>query len=367
MEHYPQLQVRSTNSFDEGCIMTANRMEENMKTLFVTLCFALSLSAVPAFAQNVKITPIGSHAGELCANDRATIFEDPTGVRVLYDPAHNLTAGDDPRLGDIHVVLLTHMHGDHLGDRKLRAVNAGSCANSDRVLTPKSMTAEVVAAKNAVLVTTRAMAGFVANEVEDILDKPLSVCAQPVAATVPVTEACRSSMDVGGLFVAKTEAAAQGVEITIVHASHVNNAPPALLSEEQREMLAANGAILEFGPPTGYVVKFTNGLTAYLSGDTGIHSEMRTVVNEYHHANLAVLNLGNNPGIYASGAHVINQLLKPASVILTHVNEPATEDGKLRPESRTATLIQQFEPPTHLAISERTMEFDGQGQCVAGC
>jgi len=328
---------------------------------------ALTLTALPAFAQNVEITPIGSHAGELCANDRATVFEDPTGVRLLYDPAHNLTAGDDPRLGDIHVVLLTHMHGDHLGDRRLRAVGAGTCANSERVPAPNSMTAEVVVANNAVLVTTRAMAGFVASEVQGILGQPLRICPQPVAATVPVEAACRSSMDIGGVFVAKTADAAQGVEITIVYASHVNNAPPALLSEAQRAVLEANGAILEYGPPTGYVVKFTNGLTAYLSGDTGIHSEMRTVVNEYHHANLAVLNLGNNPGIYASGAHVINELVQPASVILTHVNEPATDGGRLRPQSHTAALIEQLEPPTHLAISGRAMEFDGQGQCVAGC
>ena len=94
---------------------------------------------------------------------------------------------------------------------------------------------------------------------------------------------------------------------------------------------------------------------------------MKTVVNEYHHANLAMLNLGNNPGIYVSGAHVINELLQPASVIITHANEPATEDGMLRSGSRTAALIEQVEVPTHLAISGRTMEFNGQGICVAGC
>ena len=163
-----------------------------MKTAYVTL--ALTLIALPAFAQNVKITPIGSHAGELCANDRAIVFEDPTGVRLLYDPAHNLTAGDDPRLGEIHVVLLTHMHGDHLGDRRLRAVGAGTCANSERVPAPNSMTAEVVVAKNAVLVTTRAMAGFVASKVQGMVGRPLGVCSQPVAATVPVEAACRSSI-----------------------------------------------------------------------------------------------------------------------------------------------------------------------------
>jgi hypothetical protein len=34
----------------------------------------VALLAAPALAQNVKITPVGSHPGELCANDRATIF-----------------------------------------------------------------------------------------------------------------------------------------------------------------------------------------------------------------------------------------------------------------------------------------------------
>src|SRR4051794_33626067 len=118
--------------------------------------FALLLSVVPSLAQSVKITPIGSHPGELCANDRAMIFEDPTGVRFLYEAAQNVTGGDDPRLGAIHLVLLSHMHGDHVGDLKLRAPGEGTCANSARVPAPNSTTAEVVAAKNAVLVTTRA-------------------------------------------------------------------------------------------------------------------------------------------------------------------------------------------------------------------
>src|SRR6476620_5291513 len=139
----------------------------------------LAFAAIPAFAQNVKITPIGSHPGELCANDRAMIFEDPSGVRILYDTAHNITGGDDSRLGTIHVVLLSHMHGDHVGDLKLKAPGEGTCASSARVPAPNSTTAEVVAAKNAVLVTTRAMAGFVHNKVDAIHgggSKPMDFC-----------------------------------------------------------------------------------------------------------------------------------------------------------------------------------------------
>src|SRR3954471_14953141 len=179
--------------------------------------FALLLAAFPALAQSVKITPIGSHPGELCANDRAIIFEDPTGVRFLYDTAHNVTGGDDPRLGAIHLVLLSHMHGDHVGDLKLKAPGEGTCANSARVPAPNSTTAEVVAAKNAVLVTTRAMAGFVHHKVAAMHagGKPMDFCSS-LSVTVPVAAACSSRIDLGGVFTAKAQGASQGVQITIV-------------------------------------------------------------------------------------------------------------------------------------------------------
>src|SRR5262245_29307883 len=237
-----------------------------MKTICAAL--ALALAAFPAIAQNVKITPIGSHAGELCANDRAIVFEDPTGVRFLYDAAHNVTGGDDPRLGTIHLVLLTHMHGDHVGDLKLKAPGAGTCANSERVPAPSSTTAEVAAAKKAALVMTRAIGGFVGNKVQGILGgKPIGFCPQAGApTTVPVETVCASQTDLGGVFVARAANAAQGVQISIVYASHVNNAPPALLSEAQQQVLKADGGIVEYGPATGFVVRFTNGLVAYLTG-----------------------------------------------------------------------------------------------------
>jgi L-ascorbate metabolism protein UlaG (beta-lactamase superfamily) len=306
----------------------------------------------------------------LCANDRAMIFEDPSGVRILYDVAHNVTGGDDPRLGNIHLVLLSHVHGDHIGDLKLKALGAGTCANSDRVPAPNSTTAEVAAAKNAALVMTRAIGGLIGTKIQAIRGggKPIAFCPQNEGVTnVPVAMVCNSQTDLGGVFIAKAPNAPHGVEITIVYASHVNNVPPALLSQAQRELLSADNAILEYGPATGYVIKFTNGLTVYLTGDTGIHTGMKTVVNEYHKANLAVLNLGVNAGMYVSGAYAMNELVRPAAVILTHPNEAVTEGGKLRPATRTAAVMKQLKGATHLAISGRTMEFDGKGKCVTGC
>src|SRR5438876_12248564 len=80
-----------------------------------------------ASAQTVKVTPLGSHTGELCQNDRALLFEDPTGVRILYDVGTAVTGGGDPRLGEVHVVLLSHAHGDHIGSQKAAGINAGTC------------------------------------------------------------------------------------------------------------------------------------------------------------------------------------------------------------------------------------------------
>jgi L-ascorbate metabolism protein UlaG (beta-lactamase superfamily) len=340
-----------------------------MRSVLASTTFALVLAAGPAIAQNVKITPVGSHPGELCANDRATIFEDPTGVRLLYDAGQTVTGGDDPRLGTIHVVLLSHAHGDHIGDQKLKAVGAGECANSGRIPAgPIPTTAEVAAAKNAAIAMTTDMGTFVGRKIENLRGKPVAVCPQTGGVTtVPVAYPCRSNTHLGGQFVARAPNAAQGVEITIVFASHANNVPVALLSEAQRAALGPDALGLVLGPPTGYVVRFTNGLVAYLSGDTGIHTEMKTVVNEFHKANLAVLNLGPSAGTVLSGAYAMNELVRPASVVLTHPNEAVTESGKLRPGSRTAALIQQLKPASHLAISGRTMEFDGSAKCVAGC
>jgi len=331
---------------------------------------AAAFSSAPVWAQNVKVTPLGSHAGELCFSDRATIFEDPTGVRILYDAGQSVTGADDQRLGDVHVVLLTHAHGDHIGASKLAGANAGSCEKPQLVsAAPNSTTAEIAAAKNAALMMVSDMAVFVAKKIENIRSKPTGMCAGAGGA-IPVPQAapCIANAHLGGTHTFRTAKATRGVEVTIVYASHANNVPRSLLSEAVATQLAADNVSIALGPPTGYVVKFTNGLTVYLTGDSGIHTEMKTVVHDFHKANLLMINLGLTAVNSAAAAHVANDLVKPASVIASHVNEGATEGGKLKPTSRTATFVSLVKGrPVHLAISGRTMEFDGGGRCVAGC
>ncbi len=344
-----------------------------MKTTLSVRAAALALvacCATVAAAQNVRITPLGSHAGELCSRDRATIFEDPTGVRILYDAGHSVTGGDDPRLGTVHVVLLSHAHGDHIGDQRLKALEAGTCDSPDMVsAAPHSTTAEVAAAKNAAVVMTVPMASFIGRKIENIRGRPTANCPQAGDDLVaPFAAPCLASAQLGGTRPVKMANASRAVEITLVTAAHDSTVPRSLLTDPERKNLEADNASLVLGPSSGYVIRFTNGLVVYLSGDTGLHADMKTIVAEYHRANLMVLNLGPSAVTSYAGAYAANELVRPASVIASHVNEGATTGGKLRPASRTAAFVGLVKGrPVHPALSGRTMEFDGEGRCVAGC
>ena len=108
----------------------------------------LAVNAAPAAAQTVKITGIGSHDGEFCHRDRAMLFEDPDGMRLLFDPGFTVAGAKDPRLGKIDVVLLSSVHGDHLGSARIPNPGAGTCAKPKAsVKMPDSNTADIIVGK----------------------------------------------------------------------------------------------------------------------------------------------------------------------------------------------------------------------------
>lgn len=341
-----------------------------MKVHGVGILVVAAAACAPVLAQTVKIVPLGSHAGELCDRDRATIFEDPTGVRILYDAGHSVTGADDPRLGDVHVVLLSHAHGDHIGDRRMKDLDAGTCGAPETIpATPHSTTGEIAAAKNAALTMIAPMAAFIGRKVENIRGKPTTECAPAgTDIVVPLAAPCLAAAHLGGSRAYRTAAATRAVEVTIVTAAHDSTVSRALLTEPERKSLEPDNVSLTLGPASGYVIHFTNGLKVYLSGDTGLHAEMKSIVNEYHKANLVVMNLGPSAVTSFSAAYAIHEFLKPAAVIASHVNEAATSGGKVRPGTRTATFVDLLKGrPVYLALSGRTMEFNGDAKCVAGC
>ena len=306
------------------------------------------LFAAPSEAQNVKVTPLGGVDGEFCTLDRALVFEDPNGTRILYDAGRTVAGADDPRLGEIDIILVSHMHGDHVGDRHMAAPNSGTCAKPDGSVsaTPNSNTVNIALAKGAKIVTGSEMPPFFAGKLKAGGGDPKNSMLVRFGAMVEVG----------------------GVGITTVPAVHSNGLSPAFIGGELGEQMQAAGIAGYVGPPTGYVLKFSNGLVAYLSGDTGITAEQDKVVRGHYGAELVVMNIGDT---YTTGpteaAYVVNELIKPASVIASHANEEATSGGKVRPGTRTEAFIEASKIPVHLPLSGITMSFDDGGKCVEGC
>ena len=308
----------------------------------------MTLLPQSTFAADVKVTPLGSQEGEFCQLDRALIFEDPDGTRLLYDPGRTVAGPDDPRLGKIDAVLVSHMHGDHVGDRHILAPGDGTCEDSafPEGALPTTNTAAIAHAKGAKIVTGSEMPKFFAAKLESIGGNPQDSQLVRFGA----------SRKIGG------------VTITTVPAVHSNGIAGAMIGGDLGKLLDASGLTAYAGPPTGYVLTFSNGLSAYLSGDTGITAEQQTVVREHYGVSLAVINIGDT---FTTGpkeaAWVVNKLLKPESVIPSHANQPSTEQGKVKSGTRLEEFMGLAKAKVYVPLSGRTMSFNSKGKCTGGC
>ncbi len=306
------------------------------------------IGLLPANAGMVKITPLGSHDGEFCRYDRAMVLEDPDGTRLLYDAGRTVAGPEDPRLGKIDVVLVSHMHGDHVGDRHITKVGAGTCALPDMSVkvVPNTNSVNIALKHNATIVTGSEMPKFFAGKLKALGGDPKKSQLVRFGGSRKIN----------------------GVTITTVPAAHSNGIEGAMISGQLGELLAKSGLTAYAGPPTGYVITFSNNLKVYLSGDTGITAEQESVVGKHYGVQLAVINIGNT---FTTGpkeaAYVMNELVKPKAVIASHANEQTTQNGKLLPHTRTEQFIKSSNMPVHIPISGQTMSFDGQGTCKKGC
>lgn len=298
--------------------------------------------------QTVKVTPLGGIEGEFCPQDRAFVFEDPSGTRVLYDPGRTVAGAVDPRLGKIDIILVSHLHGDHVGNAHNKAPNSGSCASPDTSVSamPNSSAVNIAIAKKSKIVTGSEMPPFFAAKLKANGGDPANSVLARFGGSVTIG----------------------GVTIATVAALHSNGLDPDYFGGVVGKAMKEAGIAGNVGPATGYVLRFSNGLVTYLSGDTGITADQQLVVRNHYKAKLAVMNIG---GGFTTGpveaAYVINDLVKPAAVIPSHANEVATIDGKVRPGSKTESFLNAISVPAHIPLSGKTMAFDAEARCTAGC
>lgn len=309
-----------------------------------------AFQAAPSWAQTVKITGIGSHDGEFCRRDRAMLFEDPDGTRLLFDPGFTVAGSGDPRLGKVDVVLLSSVHGDHLGSRRIPNPGAGSCGKPKAsVKLPDSNTAEIIVGKKA--------QAFLGGEMRNFIRAKVKKLGGNAKKQVNV-------LRFGG------ERKVGGVRIAIVPVTHSNGIGPSFLSKDLAAQFKKDGLTAYVGPDNGYVLTFSNGLVVYMSGDSGISADQDVTVRGFYGAQIAIMNAG---GTFTSGpkeaAYSVNQLIKPTAVIPQHTNEAATKGGKLKAGTKTALFKSLIDKKIsfHVPLSGVTMEFDAAAKCVKGC
>jgi len=240
------------------------------------------------------------------------------------------------------------MHGDHLGNAHNKAPNSGTCDKPDTSVSavPNSNTVNIALAKKSKIVTGSEMPSFFAGKLKANGGDPKNSILARFGGSVKVG----------------------GVTIATVPALHSNGRDPAYIGGDLGKHMDEAGIAGYVGEATGYVLKFSNGLVAYLSGDTGITAAQDKVVNGYYKATLVVMNIGDG---FSTGpneaAYVINDLVKPVSVIASHANETATKGGKVLPGTKTETFMKAVKVPVLIPLSGKLMEFDGGGVCKVGC
>lgn len=352
--------------------MLTRRMTPAPVCVTVALLLGSILCGGRAHAQTlVKVTPLGSHSGELCFDDRALLFEDPTGVRILYDPGFT-TDETDPRLGDVHVILLSHAHADHIGASRPNR-GGGTCAAPARGAANSSTNVgTIAAAKGAAVFVTTELNTFMGLKIQAVRGTATPACVTgglEHETTVPTSSACTAAFGAGASRTVRRGGAPDSVRITGVQAMHPNSIPAVLIDPPG----LPSGITGYGGLALGFVVQFTNGLTAYLTGDTGMFGDMEHVISRFYRPNLVVINIG--PGNFGptslgplDAGNVIRYLVRPTTVMPSHVQEQATSGGVVRSNTWAARfmIVTRAFAEVVLPVSDVTLAFDGTGRCI-GC
>lgn len=194
----------------------------------------------------------------------------PGGKIILIDPfitKNPLTPKalkDLRKLGNVDLILLTHGHGDHIGD-----------------------TAKIVK-------MTGAEVGLNADLGHTI----------GTLGIVPYDQLIRFNKS-GPIKPLK------GITVTMVHAEHSSEFVYADPKTKEKRVYPG-------GEPVGYIIELENGYTIYHAGDTGVFGDMQ-FIGKYYRPDLALLPIGGHftmdPG---HAAYAVKNLLKTKKVIPIH-------------------------------------------------
>jgi L-ascorbate metabolism protein UlaG (beta-lactamase superfamily) len=227
---------------------------------FIILTAVIILSFSPA--QAFELQWFGQSAFKITTPGGKVIMIDPFITRNPKTPKEHK---DLSKLGKIDLILVTHGHGDHVGDSAQLSKTSGAKV-----------------AMNADMGHSFAALGWVPYDRLIRFNK-----SGPI-------------MPIG-----------KDIRITMVHAEHsstVVHTDPATKKK----------TILSGGEPSGYIIELENGFKIYHAGDTGVFSDMK-FIGEYYKPDLALLPIGGHFTMDpAHAAYAIRNLLKVSRVMPMH-------------------------------------------------
>jgi L-ascorbate metabolism protein UlaG (beta-lactamase superfamily) len=224
------------------------------------LAAAIMLAAGPAAAKDVTLQWFGQSAFKITTPGGKVIVIDPF---ITKNPKTPKEHKDLAKLGKVDLILITHGHGDHVGDSVKLAEMTGAKIGI-----------------NADMGRTFAYLGW--RGMNQLIRFNKSGPIKPLPGiTVTMTRAEHSS------------------EVSYTDSSGKKSMEPG-------------------GEPAGYIIEMENGYKIYHAGDTGVFADMK-FIGEFYKPDLALLPIGGHFTMDPKhAAYAVNKLLKTPTVMTMH-------------------------------------------------
>ena len=230
--------------------------------LVAALALLLPGSALLAQSGKVEVLWLGQAAFTITSPGGKVIVLDPFLVNNPKTPAEYKNLD---KLGKVDLILITHGHGDHVGDVKELAAKTNA-----KVYGPAG------------LIATLVDLGWVSAEQGVRFGKGGKV--QPLGPSITVTQ------------------------VRAEHSSEVTITDPAT-----KKSTTHPG-----GEPAGFIVEMENGFKVYHMGDTGLFGDMKLIA-DYYKPDLILMPIGGHFVMDPQdAAHATREWLKPKFVIPMH-------------------------------------------------